>query len=169
MDIDVADRKGASTLMICQFYLTHDSGFSGAGYHVFDCFQGLSEIEEEDVKGADQRISSMVYAGSFACSEAEFRQSVEPFPGIAIYPGWIPDRFGEVADRRFRFVHVDVDLARPTYDSFALFYLRLVSGGVVVSDDGSWPGARRAFERFAAEVGTKPTITETNQILLTKP
>lgn len=161
--------RGVSTLMICQFWLTQESDFDGTGYHVFDSFQGLGEIEEEDIEGAEGAAKlNMMFAGNFACSIEEFRRSVEEFPGIAIYQGWIPSRFNEVADRRFRFVHVDVDLARPTYDSFAFFYPRLVPGGVIVRNDGSWPGARRAIERFASEVGVEPEVTETDQIALTK-
>ena len=161
--------RGVSTFMICQFWLTHELDFDGTGYHVFDSFQGLSEIEEEDIEGAeDAEKLNMMFTGNFACSEEDFRRSVEEFPSMAIYPGWIPSRFDEVADRRFRFVHVDVDLARPSYDSFAFFYPRLVPGGVIVCDDGSWPGTRRAIERFASEVGVEPKVTETDQIALTK-
>ena len=99
--------RGVSTLMICQFWLTQESDFDGTGYHVFDSFQGLGEIEEEDIEGAEGAAKlNMMFAGNFACSIEEFRRSVEEFPGIAIYQGWIPSRFNEVADRRFRFVHV---------------------------------------------------------------
>lgn len=160
--------RGASTLMISQFQQRHDPGFDGTGYHVFDSFQGLSEIEAIDIEGADEKTKSMMYEGNFACSEEQFRESVCDFPGIAVRPGWIPARFDEVADRRFKFVHVDVDLAQPTYDSFAFFYPRLVAGGIIISDDGNWPGAKQAIEKFGLEVGIKPQMNEVNQIVLIK-
>ena len=68
----------------------------------------------------------------------------------------IPDRFPDVADREFRFVHIDVDLYEPTLDSLAFFYPRLVTGGILLCDDYGFttcPGARRAFDEMVHEWG----------------
>ena len=42
---------------------------------------------------------------------------------VKIYKGWIPDRFEEVKDKNFSFVHLDVDLYEPTYESLNYFFL----------------------------------------------
>jgi len=63
-------------------------------------------------------------------------------------------RFPEVADRRFAFVHIDVDLHQPTKDSVDFFYPRLAAGGVLLCDDygSTWcPGATRACDEFLAD------------------
>jgi len=68
-----------------------------------------------------------------------------------VYKGWIPDRFNEVSDKEFAFVHIDVDLHQPTLASLEYFYQRLVSGSVLLCDDyGSHRcnGARKAFEEL---------------------
>lgn len=51
----------------------------------------------------------------------------------------------------FSFVHIDVDLYQPTYDSIAFFYPRMNSGGILVCDDygfTSCPCATKAVDEF---------------------
>jgi O-methyltransferase len=70
---------------------------------------------------------------------------------VDIYKGWIPDRFHEVADRRFCFVHIDVDLYQPSLDSIAFFYPRMEPGAIIVLDDygfESCPGVTAAIDKF---------------------
>ena len=70
---------------------------------------------------------------------------------MKLYKGWIPDRFKEVENRKFQFVHIDVDLYQPTLDALEFFYPRLVSGGVIVCDDYNltmFPGAKQAWDEF---------------------
>ena len=72
--------------------------------------------------------------------------------------GWIPCRFGEIADRRFAFVHIDVDLYEPTRDALEFFYPRLNEGAVLVVDDygfTSCPGATRAAEEVTGPLAEK--------------
>jgi O-methyltransferase len=73
---------------------------------------------------------------------------------VELYPGWIPERFAEIADAQFCFVNVDVDLYEPTRESLEFFYPRMVPGGVLVLDDyGSAlqsPGVARAVDEFLA-------------------
>ena len=74
-----------------------------------------------------------------------------PASFVEVYKGWIPTRFAEVADRRFCFVHIDVDLYRPTLDSLAFFYPRMNRRGIILLDDygfASCPGVTRAVDEF---------------------
>ena len=83
----------------------------------------------------------------FAVPEAELRRNLAGFPFVRVYRGWIPERFGEVGDRQFSFVHIDVDLYRPTLDSLRFFHPRLKAGGWIVVDDYNFrqfPGANAA-------------------------
>lgn len=80
---------------------------------------------------------------------------------VAFYQGWIPDRFAEVAERQFAFVHVDVDLYEPTRDSVAFFYERLSPGGVFVCDDYGFltcPGATAAMDEFLEDKPEKVVL-----------
>ncbi len=129
---------GASSWFICRHFAD-----AGKTHHGFDSFQGLPEPAAVD--GGYWR------RGDAAAGEAQARATLDGFD-VELYPGWIPERFAEVADRRFCFVHIDVDLHDPTRDSIEFFYPRLVPGGLMVFDDhgsaGQSPGATRAIGDF---------------------
>ena len=70
---------------------------------------------------------------------------------MELYEGWIPSRFNEVKDLKFQFVHIDVDLYKPTLESLEFFYPRLIKGGVIVCDDynfSDFPGAKKAWDKY---------------------
>jgi O-methyltransferase len=119
----------------------------GATLHLFDSFGGLSAPSAVD--GGHWR------AGDLAVSLEEVRRALSPLEDVICYwPGWIPSEFHAVADRRFSLVHIDVDLAQPTWDSIAFFYPRLVQCGILVCDDYGFdtcPGARAAMDAYFAE------------------
>ena len=68
--------------------------------------------------------------------------------------GWIPERFPDVEDRKFSFLHIDIDLYEPTRDSVAFFYPRMSDGGIILCDDyGSTfcSGATKAIDEYLAD------------------
>lgn len=114
--------------------------------HLFDSFEGLSRPGPTD--------GSFWTAGGLAMPEHVARGNLDGFENIHFHKAWIPGRFEETADRRFAFVHIDVDLYQPTLDSVAFFYPRLVDGGMIVCDDygfNTCPGATRALDEFMAD------------------
>ncbi|MGO9909075.1 MAG: class I SAM-dependent methyltransferase [Solirubrobacteraceae bacterium] len=59
---------------------------------------------------------------------------------MQLLPGIFPDETGEqLADRTFRFVHVDVDVYQSASDVFEWAWPRLSHGGVAVFDDYGFP------------------------------
>lgn len=87
-------------------------------------------------------------------------------PQIVFHKGWIPERFADVAQRKFCFVHVDVDLFQPTRDSLEFFYPRMVRGGIILCDDygfTSCPGAQTAFDTYLADKPEKVVNLPTGQ------
>src|SRR5437879_4756651 len=73
---------------------------------------------------------------------------------VVYHKGWLPEKFQEVKDRRFSFVHIDVDLYQPTLDSLAFFYPRTTSGGIILSDDYAFitcPGQKKAMDSFFSD------------------
>lgn len=121
---------------------------SGRRLHLFDSFEGLSAPRPGD--------GDFWRAGSMACSAEEVAANLGNLVDVTLFhPGWIPTRFGEVADRRFCFLHLDVDLHQPTLDSLRFFYPRMMPGGVILCDDYGFdtcPGARRAMDEFFADL-----------------
>jgi hypothetical protein len=146
----------------------HSPAYDGSGYRVFDSFQGLSEPRSEDnLAGADASAPHPhdVQAGRFMASLEDVKQGLSAFPGIAYFPGWIPQSFPP-DDARYRFVHVDVDLYQPTRDSLEYFWPRLVPGARMVCDDYNWPGGKRAVDEFCAARGTRARVTASNQAVI---
>lgn len=135
--------EGATTFFVCQ-------ALEAAGVTrrilLFDSFQGLSAPDPVDGEFWGE--------GYLSAPEAKARKNLAQFKNVEFYPGWIPDRFVEVTDARFAFVHIDVDLHKPTLDSLEFFYPRMNSGGIILCDDYGYdtcPGARRAMDDFFSD------------------
>lgn len=147
--------RGLSSYMLCSYLRHEDPSFDGRGYHVFDSFAGLSEPTEDDEIPSDwsnaRELRQMTQPGRFAASLAVVRRGLKEFTGITYHPGWIPLTFTAMVEARYRFVHIDVDLYDPTLDALTYFFPRLSQGGLIVSDDYSWPGARRAINQYCGE------------------
>lgn len=116
--------------------------------HLFDSFAGLSKPREED--------GVHWHEGDLSCPLDAVRKNLAEFAFVQYHPGWIPDAFPEVSDRRFALVHIDVDLYEPTRDALQFFWDRMVPGGLIVCDDYGFttcPGATKAIDEFFS---TKP-------------
>jgi len=155
--------RGLSAFTLCHYLKRQNPHFTGQGFHLFDSFQGLSAFTEKDSADSDKG-----EPGKFACSENKVRANLAAFPRIKFYPGWIPTRFHEVKNRKFKFLNLDVDIYEPTRDSIRFFYPRLVPGGVIVCDDYNWSGARTAIEECKAELGFEVMETGYNQAVIKK-
>ena len=137
--------------------------------YLFDSFEGISAPEATD---QNHRVDVMPWAkGDLASNEETLRRNLAEFDQFRIMKGWIPERFKEVANRRFRLVHIDVDLYQPTRDSLEFFYPRLVDNGVIVMDDYGFltcPGAKVAADEFAKANGTSVLHLPTGQGILVR-
>jgi len=165
--------QGLSSHIICQVLSQERPGFDGAGFHIFDSFAGLSEPTAKDAIPDSLRnaagLRDMTVRGAFAATLESVQRHLAPFARISYHPGWIPETFRGLPEARYRFVHVDVDLYQPTHDALEYFYHRLSPGGLIVSDDYTWPGARQAIEEHAALHDLQPEVPGTGQAVLRKP
>jgi O-methyltransferase len=121
-------------------------------HHLFDSFEGLSEPSAEDQPNENER--SAWKSGDLTADEHVTRKNLAAFTNCRYYKGWIPERFDEVSDCRFSFVHIDVDLYDPTRDSLEFFYPRMNAGGVIICDDYGFsdcPGATGAMDEFFSD------------------
>ncbi len=122
-------------------------------FHIFDSFEGLSEIETVDTP-TDRQQDNPVVQKTFACSQETVENNLSEFPFIRYYKGWIPEKLHEVENNSFAFVHVDVDLYQPIRDSFRFFYHRLIKRGIMVFDDygaSQFPGAKQSIDEILEE------------------
>ncbi len=138
------------------------AGRKDAHLHLFDSFAGLSDPAPID--GASAK------AGDLAAPITSVRERLEPVEAVIQYwPGWIPNEFPAVSDRRFSLVHIDVDLANPTLHALEFFYPRLIDRGMLVCDDYGFetsPGVRAAVDAFALENGVQIIHLPTGQGLI---
>jgi len=165
--------RGLSSYVLCSFWQRWNPAFDGCGFHIFDSFEGLSQPTLDDDIPEDwenaEAIRLMTHPGNFAAALDTVKTNLADFPRIDFHPGWIPLTFRALTETRYRFVHVDVDLYDPTLDAFAYFYPRLTPGGLIVSDDYSWPGAKRAIDEFCGEHRVALDLTPFGQAVIRKP
>lgn len=128
--------------------------------HLFDTFEGLPE---------PGKLDSAFHKGQYACSLESVRDSLAGFTGVEFYKGYFPATGEPVKDRRFSFIHLDVDLYDSTFQALDFFYPRMSPGAIVISHDYvEFPGVHRAFEEFF-EQKPEPVIELTgNQCLVVK-
>jgi len=150
--------RGHSTYMLARLAATR----GGGQFYVFDSFEGLSEYGEKDLGGLAPANTQLANARRrhFSADIESVRRTLAPFDFLHLYKGWIPERFPEVEDRQFKFVHIDVDLYQPYVDSITFFYPRLLEGGVMIFDDygsAGFPGARKAVDELRERF--KPSLS----------
>lgn len=122
-------------------------------FHIFDSFEGLSEVTkfDQNLIDLDKNILFKIRS-QFKANEDFVRYDVlEGFDFIKTYKGWIPDKFHLINDRNFSFVHIDVDLYQPTLDTLKFFYPKLLKGGIILCDDynsKAFNGARKACDEY---------------------
>ena len=135
--------KGASShLILC----ANRTAAYPRTHFAFDSYAGLSQPDAID----GQHWSS----GDLSVSLDQVRSNLARLGKVELMQGWIPQRFPEVAQRSFAFIHVDVDLYQPTLDSIEFFYPRMPPGAVFVCDDygcSTCPGATAAIDGYLAD------------------
>lgn len=114
--------------------------------HLFDTFAGLPDPGKEDspkFHGGDFR-SDLNSVRTYLGAVAENR--------VSFHAGLFPATAGPVQDKRFSFVHLDVDLYQSTLDGLKFFYPRMSPGAILISHDFvSAEGVNRAFQEFFAD------------------
>ena len=147
--------KGHSTHLISS--LLRKKGFDQE-FHVFDSFEGgLSEISVSDRPLRKDVSERKVEATRrlFVSTRKEVEHNLSEFSFIRLHEGWIPDRFPDVQERKFSFVHLDIDLEQPYRDSLEFFLPRLVPNGVMFFDDyglSQFPGASKVIDEVCEQI-----------------
>jgi O-methyltransferase len=125
--------RGGSARLLCEVR-------GNRSVHLFDTFEGLPKTDHLD---------SCFGAGQYAAPLESVRVYLAEFTNVHIYKGLFPSTSGPIADKRFSFVHLDVDLYQPTRDSLEFFYSRVNPGGMFLIHDYLWAeGVREAVQEF---------------------
>ncbi|MGI9111671.1 MAG: TylF/MycF/NovP-related O-methyltransferase [Gaiellaceae bacterium] len=89
-------------------------------------------------------------------SSEEVGEYLSSYPNLELLVGDIEETSARLADERFGFVHVDVDVYGATSFCLRFFAPRLAPGAVIVVDDYGFvtcPGAKQAVDEFITENG----------------
>lgn len=133
----------------------------GAPLHLFDTFAGLPQPV-----GAE---NDQLHEGLYAASLASVQSFLADHDNLSFYPGLFPMTAEPCADKRFSFVHLDVDLKSSTLGCLNFFYPRMVPGGVILSHDYSYlDGVRSAFTDFLATRPERVIELPTSQVMVVK-
>ena len=121
-----------------------------------DSFEGLPEV--------DSTIDTHK-KGDFNDVDFEKVKQLLNLPNVKIIKGFFPNKelHKDMYDKQYSFVHIDVDLYKPTLDCLNFFYPRLLPGAILVSDDYLWKGCagvKKAFDEFMLDKPEKLIDTE---------
>ena len=124
--------------------------------YLFDTFTGLPEVDPTKDKHRTGDFKGVNFD--------EIVNRFKIFPHVEIHKGLFPDVTGFVLNnKKFCFVHIDVDIYTSVKSCLEFFYPNMVSGGIMVLDDynaSSCPGAKEAADNFCKEKGliVQPTV-----------
>lgn len=143
IDGDIAEvgvYKGGSAKLIC--------GTTQKPVYLFDTFEGLPEPSEFDKANQFRK-------GDYAASLEEVQNYLKNYPNAHFYKGLFPATAENIKNKKFSFVHLDVDIYQSTLDCLKFFYPRLNRGGIIISHDYDTMGGKKAFDEFFRD---KPEI-----------
>jgi O-methyltransferase len=109
--------------------------------HLFDTFAGLPSPGQNDAGVA-------FWLGQFAASLEAAQMYLRAFPNVHFYKGLFPSTAEPIRDKKFCFIHLDVDLYEATRAGLEFFYPRMTPGGVLMCHDYDAPGVRLAVDEF---------------------
>jgi len=134
--------KGGSALAMAHH-------FPDLNLYCFDTFEGMPQTTEFD---------NCHKKGDFASTSFEKVKSLfKNYPNVRVYKGIFPrENTKDVLDKKFKFVHLDVDIYQSYKECIEFFYPRLVPNGIILFDDyhaGTCLGAKKAVDEFICESG----------------
>jgi hypothetical protein len=140
---------GGSARLICE-------AKGPATLHLFDTFDGPLV----DALGVPQGRAAELdgHFGEIRGKLAVVRDLLALYDGVAIHPGIFPATTAGLADERYSFVHLDLDLVPSTEAALEYFHSRMVRGGIIIGDDYQDVALKRLFRRFFA--GRRDTFVE---------
>ena len=129
---------------------------------LFDTFEGLPELSNQDE-------SDKFHKNQYCCSIERIKNYLKQYPNVSFYQGLFPKTSGPVVDKKFSFVHLDVDLYLSTKNCLEFFYPRMNKGGVIISHDYAFSkGVKSAFQEYFEEISDPVIEIAENQCMVVK-
>ncbi len=141
--------KGFSSLLLITLAKKIEN-FKIENYFLVDSFEGLSEILEEDKP--DNKKTFQNQKGNLKANQEEVEKIFRDSNNVNIIKGWIPNVFDVLDENnKYKFVHLDVDLYKPTLESLDYVFDKIIENGILITDDYEtplFPGNKKAWEEF---------------------
>lgn len=180
--VDAAEVPGAIVEMGCWsggcgalMSFTTKKNRSNRKVWLFDSFEGLPELAEEDsewAKNADLKIKSkdekqLKPIGSYATTEATVEQALDMLgakENVRIIKGWFQDSVPGVQKEigPIAVLRLDGDLYESTKYCLETLYDQVSPNGVIAIDDYHLEGCRRALYEFFYKRNISPNIQNNN-------
>ena len=132
---EVGVYKGGSAKLICE-------AKGNKALHLFDTFEGLPNLSNVDNP-------KQFHKGEFSVIFEDTKESLKEYSNVYFYKGLFPFTADPIKDKRFSFVHLDVDLYESTLNCLEFFYQRMNKGGIIISHNYiDTPGVKKSFDDF---------------------
>ena len=117
---EVGVYKGGSAKVICE-------AKGNRVLYLFDTFAGMPEVSEKDkgVFRTGQDFALMNCATEY----------LKDYKNVHFFKGIFPDTAEPIKDKKFSFVHLDVDIYESVRDCLEFFYPRMSKGGIIITHD----------------------------------
>ena len=131
--VEVGVFKGSSAKVICDVK-------DRKNLYLFDTFDGIPNIDKKDTR---------FYRKMFNADYDSVKKRLRKYSNVYIYKGVFPKTSEPIKQRKFAFVHLDVDTYQSTKDCLEFFYQRTNKEGIILSHDYSQAqGVKKAFDEF---------------------
>jgi hypothetical protein len=132
---EVGSYRGGSAKLICE-------AKGNKSLHLFDTFEGLPDLCHND----DPK---QFHKGQYSASLEDVRKYLKKYQNVHFYKGLFPSTAHPIENKKFSFVHLDLDLYEATLASIEFFYPRMNKGGIIISHDYIGArGVKKAFDDF---------------------
>jgi|TARA_Y100000031_G_scaffold9390_1_gene10292 hypothetical protein len=146
------------------------SNFNINNYFLIDSFEGLSDFLDEDKSLNPEIIQNK--KGDLKANIEDVEILFNQFKNVKIFKGWIPKVFESLDENnKYKFVHIDVDLYQPTFDTLNYIYDKVVKGGIIITDDyhsSLFPGNQKAWKKYFNSKNIRSISLPSGQAVLIK-
>ena len=144
--VELGCHEGQTTLLMTALLNQYDTHKQ---IHVYDSFEGLPEISNEDKSKTDLQFKKGDCVTNIDNLITSFNKYNLPLP--IINRGWFKDIPDKKYPSQISFAHFDGDLYSSIMDSFNKVYHKMSKGGIIIIDDYNWdalPGVKKATNDF---------------------
>ena len=135
---EVGVYQGGSAKLICEIKKEKK-------LYLFDTFTGLPEVSDDDTHFGEKHW----YENEFSNTSVEsIQELLKKYKNVSIIKGNFPESGKEIIDKKFCFVHLDVDLYKSTIESLRFFFPKMVLGGIILIHDYHSDGIQKAIKEF---------------------